>query len=51
VISESIAHLTAQNGERFQVLNDAGDDWDEAATRAQYEAAWLALHPDGGPAP
>ena len=43
MINESIAHLTADNGERFQVLTEAGDDWDEAATRALYEASWLAL--------
>jgi hypothetical protein len=36
----SIAHI--RDGEYvFQVLNEAGDDWDEAATRAEYHA-WLA---------
>lgn len=35
----AIAHI--RDGEHvFQVLNEAGDDWDEEATRAQYEA-WL----------
>lgn len=36
-----IAHITAQDGTVFQVLNAAGDDWDEAATRAAYDA-WVA---------
>lgn len=36
-----IAHITAADGTIFQVLNDAGDDWDEAATRAAYEQ-WVA---------
>jgi hypothetical protein len=36
----SIAHIT--DGDRvFQVLNADGTDWDEAATRAEYEA-WKA---------
>ena len=34
----NIAHIVAEDGTVFQVLNEAGDDWDEAATRAQYEA-------------
>jgi hypothetical protein len=42
VINEAIAHLTAANGEQFQVLTESGDDWDEVATRALYEAAWLS---------
>jgi len=42
----NIAHITAEDGTVFQVLNEAGDDWDEAATRAEYEA-WLAEQ-DGG---
>ena len=38
-MNESIAHI--RDGEQtFQVLNEAGDDWDESATRALYEA-WL----------
>ena len=40
-IIEHIAHLTAPDGARFQVLNEAGDDWDEAATSAAL-AAYLA---------
>ena len=33
----STAHI--RDGENvFQVLNEAGDDWDESATRAIYEA-------------
>lgn len=36
---ESIAHI--RDGENvFQVLNADGTDWDEAATKAQYEL-WL----------
>jgi hypothetical protein len=31
-IIESIAYLTAQDGTKFQVLNEDGTDWDEAAT-------------------
>lgn len=37
----NIAHITAQDGTVFQVLNEAGDDWDEAATQALYEE-WLS---------
>ena len=33
----SIAHIT-DNGAVFQVLNATGDDWDEEATKAVYEA-------------
>lgn len=33
----NIAHI--EDGDNiFQVLNEAGDDWDELATRAIYEA-------------
>ena len=40
MMNENIAHI--RDGDQvFQVLNEAGDDWDEAATRALYEA-WLA---------
>lgn len=36
--NESIAHI--RDGENvFQVLNADGTDWDEAATRALYEAS------------
>lgn len=36
-INPNIAHI--QDGEQyFQVLNAAGDDWDEAATVALYNA-------------
>lgn len=39
-MNPSIAHI--RHGEQvFQVLNADGTDWDEAATRAAYEA-WLA---------
>lgn len=44
----NIAHITAADGTVFQVLNDAGNEWDEAATRAAYEAH---LHPAAEPAP
>ena len=37
-IIESIAHLTAPSGRRYQVLNEAGTDWDEAATVEAYLA-------------
>lgn len=37
-IIEWIAYLTAPSGRRYQVLNAAGDDWDEAATVAAYQA-------------
>jgi len=30
---------------RFQVINETGDDWDEAATRKAYYA-WIEAHPD-----
>ena len=36
-IVESIAHLTAPSGKRYQVLNADGTDWDEAATVAAYQ--------------
>lgn len=42
----NIAYITAADGNVFQVLNEAGDDWDEAATRAEYEASLAAQ--DGG---
>lgn len=35
----NIAHITGEDGTVYQVLNDAGDDWDEAATHAQYQAS------------
>jgi len=36
---EDVAHITDVDGTVWQVLNGAGDDWDEPATRAVYEAA------------
>lgn len=33
-----IAHITLETGRVFQVLNEDGTDWDEAATRALIEA-------------
>lgn len=33
----SIAHIVANDGTVFQVLNADGTDWDEAATRTAYE--------------
>lgn len=39
---EWIAHIS-EGEEVFQVLNEAGDDWDEAATYALRDA-WLAEH-------
>lgn len=38
MIVESIAHLTAPSGKKYQVLNADGTDWDEAATAAAYRA-------------
>lgn len=39
----NVAHI--KHGDTiFQVLNVDGTDWDEAATRARYEA-WLATQP------
>lgn len=35
--NEAIAHITDPAGNVFQVLNESGDDWDEAATKAQQE--------------
>lgn len=35
---DGIAHITLADGTVFQVLNDTGDDWDEAATMAAVEA-------------
>lgn len=39
-IDERFAYLTAPapSGRRYQVLNEDGTDWDEAATRAAYDA-------------
>lgn len=34
----NVAHITHEDGSIFQVLNEAGDDWDEAATQAAYDA-------------
>lgn len=31
-IKDGIAHITTKDGRKFQVLNEAGDDWDEAET-------------------
>jgi len=42
--NSDIAYITAQDGTVFQVLNEAGDDWDEAATKAAYDA-WMAAQP------
>jgi len=39
----NIAHIVAGDGTVFQVLNANGDDWDEVATRASYDA-YLARH-------
>lgn len=34
----NIAHIETEDGTVFQVLNEDGTDWDEAATRALYDA-------------
>ena len=37
-INPNVAHI--QDGEEYyQVLNEDGTDWDEEATRAQYEGS------------
>jgi hypothetical protein len=36
VINESIARITCPCGQEVQVVNEAGDDWDEAATAAAF---------------
>lgn len=36
-VNERIAYLTAPSGRKYQVLNEAGNDWDEAATKAAYD--------------
>lgn len=33
----TIAHITDEDGNVYQVLNEDGTDWDEEATRALYE--------------
>lgn len=43
-INRALAHMTAWNGDVFQVLNAEGDDWDEAAT-AEALNAWQAENP------
>ena len=35
-----VAHLSLETGEVFQILNEDGTDWDEAATVAARDA-WL----------
>ena len=34
----NLAHIEAADGTKFQVLNETGDDWDETATAAAYNA-------------
>jgi hypothetical protein len=37
--NETIAHITCQKcGKHWQVLNEAGTDWDEQATAEQYQS-------------
>lgn len=36
MINESFAHLTCACGQKFQVLNEHEDDWDEQATFEAY---------------
>jgi hypothetical protein len=38
-MNPNIAHITDSDGRSFQVLDTEGTDWDEAATRAEYEAS------------
>jgi hypothetical protein len=39
----TIARIVAPDGSVFQVLNEVGDDWDEPATRVEYEI-WSTGH-------
>jgi hypothetical protein len=43
MIDENIAYLTGPDGTKYQVLNESGDDWDEAATKALYEESQKTL--------
>ena len=36
-VNKSIAHIEV-GGKYFQVINEAGDDWDEALTQALYQS-------------
>ena len=44
VFNPDIAHVTDAAGNVFQVLNDAGDDWAESATKAQQDQYYEALN-------
>ncbi len=44
-IIEHIAYLTAPDGTRFQVLDETGESWDEAATHAAAEAYMAEQEP------
>ena len=44
-ILDHIAHITLADGTKIQVLNEAGDDWDEAATHAAVETHLSAVLP------
>ncbi|MBX9706867.1 MAG: hypothetical protein K2X61_02910 [Caulobacteraceae bacterium] len=50
-INESIAHLTAPDGTKFQVLDETGESWDEAATHAELQAYVDSLPPPPEPEP
>jgi len=41
-VNEAIAHLTAPDDTKYQVLTPDGTDWDEAATKAAYDAGEAA---------
>jgi hypothetical protein len=43
LIDPTIAHIAAPDGTVFQTLNADGTDWDEPATRADYDAAQAAI--------
>lgn len=47
---EDLPYITAPDGTVYQVLNEAGTDWDEAATAAAYADA-MAPKPAPKPAP
>ena len=42
-INPAIAHITHADGTEFQVINEAGDDWDCEATAALYQEYLTSL--------
>jgi hypothetical protein len=50
-IIETIAHIRLPDGAVFQVLNQSGDDWDEAATTALVQEHLARQAADPAPTP